>query len=139
MYFGVMPSLCSTDTEILWVNHFWLSWECSGCLKEKAFNYPSRRFGSSLRFRFWLRGYEISRLIQFIIAVHSQVKSVELTGKSKILNEAPWGLKYLLLNVHEISLSSKFYPLLFPTVRNSSNASLTLNAIWTVLMYSEQA
>lgn len=107
-YFGVMPSLYSIDTEILWVKHFWLSWEHSDCLKEKAFNYWFCLFGSSLRFRIWTKSYEISHLIQFIIAVRSQMKSVELTGKSRILNEAPWGLKYLLFNVHEISLSSKF-------------------------------
>lgn len=85
-----------------------------------------------------MRSYEISHLIQLIIAVHSQVKSVELTGKSGILNEAPWGLRYLLFSVHEISLSSKFYPPLFQQVRISSNASLTLDAVWTVLIYSEQ-
>lgn len=32
MYFGIMPSLSSIDIEI-WVKHFWLSWEHSGCLK----------------------------------------------------------------------------------------------------------
>lgn len=105
IYFGVMPGLCSTDTEILWLKHFWLSWEHSACLKANAFNYWFCLFGNSLRFRFWMRSYEISHLIQFIIAVCSQVKSVELMDKRRILNETPWGLKYLSFNVHEISVS----------------------------------
>lgn len=100
-----MPGLCSTDTEILWLKHFWLSWEHSTCLKENAFNYWFCLFGSSLKFRFWMRSYEISHSIQFIIAVRSQVKSVELMDNRSILNETPWGLKYLSFNVHEISLS----------------------------------
>lgn len=84
-----------------------------------------------------MRSYECSHLIQFIIAVHSPMKSVELTGKRGIFNEAPWGLKYLLFTLHEICLSSEFYIPLFQPVRISSKASLTLNAIWTVLMYSK--
>lgn len=46
------------------------------------------------------------------------MKSVELTEKSRVLDEAPWRLKYVLLNVHLITSLFKISPSFIPTSQN---------------------